>query len=303
MPARRSHNRELWVGVFVILGIASGLLALFSLTDAGMFRGRFVVLTVVPDAGGIRRGDPVQMRGVNIGRIIRFEIGVHQGVDLSLEIDSKYPIPTDSRVELRSKGILGGMVANVIPGSAKTTAEWGDTLAGVSPRGMLDQAGELQHEVTATLTRVQQLLDEETVSNVHDSSQDLRRLLGEVAESVDVQRVQLEAMSGSLRRSAEQVERTVTAPEIDATLERMEQLATGLAAAADVLGRTVTSADSILGRVDRGEGTLGLLARDERLYQEVSDAAASMRLMAEEFARLAADIRKNPKRYVQVSVF
>lgn len=138
---------------------------------------------------------------------------------------------------------------------------------------------------------------------MHDSSQDLRRLLGEVAESVDVQRVQLEAMSGSLRRSAEQVERTVTAPEIDATLERMEQLATGLAAAADVLGRTVTSADSILGRVDRGEGTLGLLARDERLYQEVSDAAASMRLMAEEFARLAADIRKNPKRYVQVSVF
>ena len=109
----RSRDRELWVGVFVIMGALAILTALYTLTDAALFRGRYIIETVVVDAGGIRRGDPVQMRGVNIGRVASFHI-VPAGVSVNLEIEGRYPIPVDSRVELRSSGILGGMVANVI---------------------------------------------------------------------------------------------------------------------------------------------------------------------------------------------
>ena len=67
---------------------------------------------MVADAGGIRRGDPVQMRGVNIGRVTSFRIAP-EGVAVNLEIDSQYPIPSDSRVELKRAGLLGGIAADV----------------------------------------------------------------------------------------------------------------------------------------------------------------------------------------------
>jgi ABC-type transporter Mla subunit MlaD len=57
------------VGIFVLAGILAVIAALFILTDPGTFRGRYLVSTVVKDAGGIRSRDPVQLSGVNIGRV------------------------------------------------------------------------------------------------------------------------------------------------------------------------------------------------------------------------------------------
>ncbi len=302
LPASRGRNRELWVGVFVILGIASALLALFSLTDAALFRGRYVVLTVVPDAGGIRRGDPVQMRGVNIGRVTKFQIGA-QGVLVDLEIDGIYPIPSDSHVELRSSGLIGGMVANVVPGTAASTAGWNDTLSGEIQQGVFDQAGALQEEATQALDRIQRLLDEKTISNVHEGGQDLRLLLRDLAQTAGQQRGELEALAQSLRRSAQAVETTVTGVEIEATLRQMAALVSRLDTIADAFGRSAVSADNILGRVDRGEGTLGRLSSDEKLYEEVAAAAASVKQAADAFTLLANDIRQQPKRYFEVKVF
>ena len=116
MPPARGRYREAWVGLFVVAGLLAVLMTLALMTDAAMFRGRYIVITNVPNASGIRKGDPVQMRGVNVGRIIGFTIA-QQGVDIRLEIEGEYPIPTDSRVELKASGLLGGMFADVIPGT------------------------------------------------------------------------------------------------------------------------------------------------------------------------------------------
>ena len=54
VPPVQGANQTLWVGVFLILGILAGLAALFILTDAALFRGRYVVTTHVANAGGSR---------------------------------------------------------------------------------------------------------------------------------------------------------------------------------------------------------------------------------------------------------
>ena len=87
---RRSANREVRVGLFVLVGLAAFLTVLFTMTDVGTFRGRYYVDTVVESAGGMRRGDPVQMRGVNVGRVIDFDIAPG-GVDVRMEIYD-YPV-------------------------------------------------------------------------------------------------------------------------------------------------------------------------------------------------------------------
>ena len=62
-------GREVRVGLFVLIGAAASLWILFLTTDPATFRGRYMVTTTVPEAMGLRKGDPVQMRGVNIGRV------------------------------------------------------------------------------------------------------------------------------------------------------------------------------------------------------------------------------------------
>src|SRR5687767_9048642 len=116
-PPVKGGNQTLWVGVFLILALVAGLAALFILTDAAIFRGRYIVTTHVPNAGGIRRGDPVQMLGVNIGRVQRFMID-HTGVAIRLELEGEYDVPKDSHVLLKSSGLLGGMVADIVPGDS-----------------------------------------------------------------------------------------------------------------------------------------------------------------------------------------
>ena len=114
LPAR-SANREVRVGLFVLVGVAAFLIALFTFTDVGTFRGRYYVTTTVPDAGGVRRGDPVQMRGVNIGRVVGFGM-VPDGVEIRLELYDEYDVPEGSVAHLKSSGLLGGMTVDVIPG-------------------------------------------------------------------------------------------------------------------------------------------------------------------------------------------
>src|SRR2546430_2956604 len=130
-PAARGHGREVWVGIFVLVGFVSALTLLFTMTSPAMFRGRRVVATTVPDAGGIRKGDPVLMKGVVVGRVLRFRIEPQTNqVNVRLEIEGEYEVPKDSRVEIKSSGFLGQMAADIIPGQSKEMVHSGDALPG-----------------------------------------------------------------------------------------------------------------------------------------------------------------------------
>ena len=298
----RFLDRELRVGVFVILGIAAILTALFTLTDAALFRGRYLVRTVVADAGGIRRGDPVQMRGVNIGRVTSFGIAP-DGVTVNLEIDGQYPIPSDSQVELRASSRRGGMVATGVPGVSDRRARRGTTLPGSVAKGIFDQIDDLQASAGNALVRVQSLLDDRTIQNIHDGGDDLRTLMRQLNEVAAEQRGEFAALTGSLRRTAESLEKSASGPEIDRSLRRIDVVTTKLDSIASALDRTAQAAETILARIERGEGSLGKLTTDDALYDNAAEAAATMKQAAEEFARLAADVRAEPKKYLKLSLF
>jgi phospholipid/cholesterol/gamma-HCH transport system substrate-binding protein len=299
---QRGRDREMWVGIFVIVGILGTLGLLFVMTDAATFRGRYIVTTHVPNAGGIRRGDPVQMRGVNIGRVQRFRMAP-QGVAIRLEIEGEYDIPNDSHVELKSSGLLGGLVADIVPGDSTTVLKNGDTLAGKSEEAMMDQTNRIAAQVETVLGRVDTLIDKDTVDNVHASSADLRKLLGQLNATVSDQRRELVTLNRSLRQSSEGIERAsagiekvTTAPELDRTIKRLDTLTQRIDEVTGTLDRSSKSLESVMARVDRGEGTLGKLTKDDKLYNNLNEAAVN-------FSKLAEDIRKQPKKYINLKIF
>jgi phospholipid/cholesterol/gamma-HCH transport system substrate-binding protein len=299
---RRAQNREVWVGLFVILGVTAVLATLFTLTDAALFRGRYIVSTVVPDAGGIRRGDPVQMRGVNIGRVQAFRIS-HEGVEIRLEIEGEYEIPKDSRVELKSFSLLSGLAAIVVPGSSTEYVEGGDKLPGSSESGIMETATNIADEAEKTLARVQALLSEGTVENVEASSDRLKTLLGQLSRVTEEQRKELNALVTSLRVSAGQVEKAATGPELESALKRIDLLTQKANATVESLQRSSGSLETLVKRIENGEGTLGKLSSDDALYTSLNKTVENLNNAASDLRALLQDVKKNPKRYVKFSLF
>jgi phospholipid/cholesterol/gamma-HCH transport system substrate-binding protein len=294
LPAR-SRGREVWAGVFVLAGILAVLIALFTLTDAATFRGRYVVTTVVPDAGGIRRGDPVQMRGVNIGRVQRFQM-VPEGVAIRLELEGEYAVPRDSRVVLRSSGLLGGVVADVEPGIATERLRESDLLPGERAGGVFDLADDVGSRASDVLGQIREALSDQTVSALGDGATELRGLLGELSLLATEQRQGLAELSRSLTRSATGVERVATGPELERILGRLDAMVARTDAVTESLGRASRSLELALARLERGEGTLGRLSVDAELYENVNQAAASL-------DALLQDVRLRPERYFRVRLF
>ena len=298
----RGPAREVWVGLFVILGVAAVLITLFTLTDAAMFRGRYIVGTVVPDAGGIRRGDPVQMRGVNIGRVHSFHIS-QGGVEIRLEIEGEYRIPKDSHVELKSFSLLSGLAAVVVPGSSTEYAERGDVLPGKSETGLFETATTIADEAEKALGRVQALLSDSTVHNVEQSSARLGELLQQLSVVTSEQRRELKGLVASLRASAGQVEKATAGPELEQSLKRIDALTQRADTTIQSLERSTKALEGVLGRVERGEGTLGKLSQDDALYGNLNKTVDNLNAAATDMRDLLQDLKKNPRRYLKFSVF
>jgi phospholipid/cholesterol/gamma-HCH transport system substrate-binding protein len=295
MAPMRTPRREAQVGVFVIVGVLSVLVALFVLTDPGLFRGRYHATTVIEDAGGIRRGDPVRLKGVNIGRIRDFQIE-ENGVRVDMELQGKYPIPADSRVTVVSGGLLQSMIAEILPGTSDRRLEDGGELPSVATETLDVTAERLGSGADSLLVRANLLLSQQTVQAVGASAVQMQELLTQLTALTAEQRQQLTALTASLQRSAQGLEASATRPELARAIARTDSLTLRLDAASGSLQAASASLATLTQRVESGEGTLGRLTADDELYRNLNAAVVGIN-------ELTADIRENPRRYINVRVF
>jgi phospholipid/cholesterol/gamma-HCH transport system substrate-binding protein len=179
----------------------------------------------------------------------------------------------------------------------------GDTIPGKSEEAMMDTTNRIATQVETVLKRVDTLLDKNTVDNVHASSADLRKLLQQLNATVAEQRRELVGLNRSLRKSSEGIERAsagiekvTTAPELERTVKRMDTLTQKIDEVTGTLDRSSRSLESVMARIDRGEGTLGKLTKDDSLYNNLNAAAVNL-------SKLAEDVRKQPKRYINLKIF
>lgn len=300
-PVRRSES-AVWVGIFLIIGVGAVLGTLFAMTEPAMFRGRYIVTTKLGNAGGVRRGDSVQMRGVPIGRVLTLRM-IPEGVAIRLEIEDEYVVPRDSRVELKSGGLMQGMVVDVVPGVSSERLRDGDLIQGSSGQALGDMTADLSKQVDATLKRVQDVLDEATVKNVHSSAADLAVTLRQLNQTVAEQRKDIHTLMASLNRSSASVEKLTSGPELERSVKRADDITARMSEITTTLERSSKSLDSLMTRLDQGEGSLGKLARDPALYDNLAEASRNVTQATTNMNKLTEEIRRNPKKYLKLSVF
>lgn len=308
IPHRRK-DREVWVGLLVLAGVVATLTSLFTFTDASLFRGRYNVVTLVSQAGGVRKGDAVQIRGVNVGRVREFAM-VPEGVRVRLELDKAFRVPVDSEVRIRPAGLLNGMVAEIEPGRSPVMAGPGAVLPGRTEPTALDSASRLADESEVVLGRVRALLSDRTLEGVEASSVSLSELMAKLSDTATEQHKALGTLVQSLQRSATSMERATANPAIEQSIERIGALLGTVAGetpklvrALSVLERSAGSVGRMTSHVERGDGTIGKLAKDDALYLNANQAMIGVNQTTAEIRRLAEDIRLHPKRYFSLKLF
>jgi len=132
---------------------------------------------------------------------------------------------------------------------------------------------------------------------VQGSARNLETLLAELGTVVDAQQGRLDELTRSLARSAQGLEEAAAAgPDAARAVARADSLLVVLRGTSENLDAASASLETILGRMESGEGTLGRLSVDSSLYDNLNEAAARM-------AALALDVQENPERYIRLSLF
>ncbi len=298
LPESRGGN-EAKVGVFVIAGLIALVVILFLMTDPATMRGRYMVVTTVEDAGGVRRGDPVQMRGVIIGRINGFEMMEDGRVAITMELEGEWQLPEGSSTRLGASGLFGGRTMEVLPGPGSGYVDESDTIPGADGGGasLLGSADELTQQAGNVLGSLETLLDPGTIEAVQGTASDLEVVIGQMSNTIQEQRASLRALTASLSRSAAGLEEASAAgPDAARAIARADSAMARLAVTSQTLDEAAVALRAVMDRMNQGQGTLGRLSTDDALYVNMNRAAESL-------AALVADIQANPGRYISVSIF
>lgn len=292
---------EIQVGVTVLVALGILLLGVTWLKDFSLARKVRVWTVSFPQTGGLSSSDEVQVNGLRKGAVSDVALaGDHVIVRLALA--HEITLTTDSRVAIRNVGLMGEKVIAV---DLRTTGQPytdRDTIPGVYEKGIPEVMGELGGTIEAVTRIADQVgaLAEamnrdgnfaETVKNFRATSLELRDA---VKENRATLRQTLSDFSAAARTAKGLT--TDREAELRRTLDEFSVAAANLNRLSGRLDSLRASLQVVTDKVGSGEGTLGKLVHDEALYRDVKQSVQSLNA-------LIADIKKNPKKYLHVSVF
>ena len=122
---------DLWVGIFVVIGIGAllflalkvGNLASFSTNQTYQVHAKFA------NIGGLKVRGPVKSAGVVVGRVadIRFDNESYEAI-VSMNIDNHFQFPRDTTAKILTSGILGEQYVGLEAGGDGVMLKNGDRL-------------------------------------------------------------------------------------------------------------------------------------------------------------------------------
>ena len=292
-------NQQVKVGAVFVISIAllvGGILWFKNFS----FRTRHeTVLVGFPSASGLIKGDPVEVSGVPSGQVARIEFRDGRAV-VELNVDDEIKLYQDARISIDNVGIMGQKMVSIQPGTTRPEVPLAGTVfEGHYQPGMTELMTDLGGTLAA-FERMASRLDNMIAAVTSDEQGSLRRTLanteeltGEMAEFLRASKGDLAASVRSFRLAMDDVHRVLDGREDD--LQKLMVEATRVSVRLDStlvqFGQTLDRVHHVVQGVEEGDGTMGRLFADEKLYEEMISTLTETRA-------LVMDLKANPKEAV-----
>jgi len=287
------YRQEITVGTLMLTGVAAFVLGTMWLSGKETRSGKRIVNVQFSDVGNMKAGNPVKVSGVQLGKVDEIAFRNVGDVLVTLNLDPRIAPKKDATAQLSAVGLVGDVVIVFDPGKATEPLGSNDVIKGTTERGLMDIGGELSTEAKATMVSLREVANKDLAEDLRNTLRSFQKLAntysGPASElnSTMIQLRQLSARVDSVLASTD-LSRVVT--NADSTSARFGRLADQYTSAGARL-------DSLLMKMNRGEGTLGKLMTDTSMYNQLTDLSRSLKEFLD-------DLKKHPGKIpVTVKIF
>lgn len=304
-------SNETKVGALTAIAIAILILGFNYLKGRNLTARNDRIYSVFPDIKGLQVSNAVVIKGLQVGKIAEMHETDNNltGIVVAIALNKNINIPENSLAIINSD-LLGSTSLEIKMGNSTDYVKEGDTLRSTAKLGIIT-------EVTNTLSPA--------LSNINKTLNSLDVLINQLSSVLD-NRTQgnLQGIIASLAVTSKQLEKLIAAQsavvgktinnvesitatfarnggKLDTTISNLAKTSDNLAQAD--IAKTLQSVQSTMNKleetintVNSKKGSVGLLLNDRQLYDEI-------RMTNRSLTTLLDDVRVNPRRYVNVSVF
>lgn len=296
-----SRGLEIRVGALVVVAALIAVIGTMWFQKFQVAEKRYSFFVRFDEVGGLVDGDPVQINGVDRGRVVAVTL-MPGNVVVEMAVREGVGIPLDSQISLKSVGMMGERFVAIVQGDSSVAISPGDTVDGAFLMGLsevMGAAGGVLGDVEATTRHLREIAvslsgDGRLQEGVEDFAQTSKNLRG-----------MTERNQGRLDRALIRFEHSATM--LDSLMEtRYASIDSSLAAIGRAGGKAETTFDNlaevskdlreITAKLRAGEGSAGRLLNDDTFITRLESTVTQL-------DSLVADIQKNPGRYVKFSLF
>ncbi|MBL7913904.1 MAG: MCE family protein [Bacteroidia bacterium] len=308
-------SKEVKVGILVTGALAGLFWGMNYLKGIDLFSNDNTYYAVYQNVDGLVPSSDVILNGVKIGQVthITFLNDKTGRILATFLVSGKVFIGKDSEARIVSSDLLGGRKVDIQLDANSQPAVDGDTLVASVQTTLSDQVKPIKDKAESLIqtldslaSSMNQVFNAQTKQNLNASFDNLNKSLKSIESASNSIDFMISNENGKLRKMIDNLESITTNVKnnnqnLSNVMKNFSQISDSLVKAN--LASTIQNADrvlnetaSIMAKINKGEGTMGMLINDDSLY-------VSLERTASDLDKLLIDMKQNPKRYVHFSIF
>jgi phospholipid/cholesterol/gamma-HCH transport system substrate-binding protein len=302
---------EAKIGIIVLSTIALVIWGINFLKGRNVIKRSDVYYAIFDDVAGLKMSGSVTLSGFKVGMInsIDFMDGRLDQLVVGFVVNSSYEIPRNSIAQIYNNDILGSKVIRIIPSDEKEFCQYGDTLLGNIDPDMISKIQDQINPLVETtnnailgidtlITSINQILDPVTQKKLQSAIINLESTTASISKQLSPGG-KLDKTFTSLQAFTFMLD--INKDKLSNAFANLENITDSIANAnltqtISNINATFTQSQILLGKINNGEGSIGLLATNDSLYNNLVTASGNLSILLE-------DMKQHPKSYIHFSVF
>ena len=292
-------SKLFWIGITISSSIVVLVLGLLYLQDISFNQASLRFTVMFDNVQGLNDGDKVNMLGKRIGKVSSAKImGNRVAVEVSIDQNFSFNIPIDSRIEVKSDGLMGSKFISIEPGlNTNKSINDGDVVEGTRELDFTEITPGIMpitQDLAVFTRRLRALLGENqkddirnTLSNVQSLTNELDSILHDIHTLIsDDDRKNIEEFFSNLNSASKNIE-DLSSDKIVKIIDNIDDITSQNKNEIEQIIKNFSASsktlNDILNEIEKGNGSLGKLVKTDGLFDNMNGFVTDLRDVIEDF--------------------